>query len=217
VGTANGPPSTADILRQNLPVLRTLGVAVALASALRTSRHAVIPLWGIYLGLDAPTISIIFGLSALVDVVLFYPGGKIMDTLGRRWVAVPSTLLLGVAHALLPLTHGAWTLTAVALFMGLALGTMSGMGMTLGVDVAPLSGRPQFLGMWRLLSDLGEGAGPLVLSVLIAVLSPTASVLSVGALGLVTSYCMNRWIPRRADPGGHHSGSPQEYSHPALP
>ncbi|MEK8227717.1 hypothetical protein NKG05_18850 [Oerskovia sp. M15] len=37
----------------------------------------------------------IFGLSGAVDMLLFYPAGKIMDRMGRLWVAVPCMVVLG--------------------------------------------------------------------------------------------------------------------------
>ena len=49
----------------------------------------------------------IFGISAGVDMLLFYPGGAIMDRFGRVYVAVPSMIVLGLGFVLLPLTSGA--------------------------------------------------------------------------------------------------------------
>jgi len=189
--------ATLAVLRRNAPLLRTLGLSIASIGALRASRQAIIPLWGIYIGLDAAQISLIFGLSAALDMALFYPGGKIMDRYGRRWVAVPSTLLLGGAHLMLPFTSGAAGLAVVAALMGLGNGIGSGIVMTLGADHAPAVGRPQFLGAWRLFSDIGQGAGPLATSALIAAFSPAAAVVAVGALGLWTAWSLNHWIPRR--------------------
>ncbi|MFC0533701.1 MFS transporter [Phytohabitans kaempferiae] len=188
--------ATLAMLRRHAPLLRTLGLSVASVGVLRASRQAIIPLWGIHIGLDATAVSLVFGLSAALDMALFYPGGKIMDRYGRRWVAVPSTLLLGVAHLLLPFTTGAVGLAFVAALMGLGNGISSGIIMTLGADFAPATGRPQFLGTWRLFADFGNGAGPLATSALIAVFSPAAAVVVVGALGLWTAWSMNRWIPR---------------------
>ncbi|BCB91318.1 MFS transporter [Phytohabitans suffuscus] len=202
VRPAGRPPAGEDdaatlaVLRRHAPLLRTLGVSVASIGALRASRQAIIPLWGIHIGLDATTISLIFGLSAALDMTLFYPGGRIMDRYGRRWVAVPSTLLLGLAHLLLPLTSGPAGLAVIAALMGLGNGISSGIIMTLGADFAPAAGRPQFLGTWRLFSDVGNGAGPLATSALIAAFSPAAAVVVVGVLGLWTAWSVNRWIPR---------------------
>ena len=55
---------------------------------------ALVPLWADP-GIDAATTSVIFGISAGLDLLLFYPGGAIMDRFGRVWVAVPSLIVLG--------------------------------------------------------------------------------------------------------------------------
>ena len=124
--------STWVVIREHIPVLRTLGVGALLVGAVRASRQVVIPLWALHIGLDAQTTSIIFGLSGAVDMLLFYPAGSVMDRLGRKWVAVPSMFVLGLAHLLLPLTHSTVTLTAVALLMGVGNGLGAGVIMTLG-------------------------------------------------------------------------------------
>ena len=107
-------------------------------------------------GIDAATTSVIFGISAGVDMLLFYPGGAIMDRYGRAAVAVPAMITLGVGFVLLPLTHTALTVGLVACLMGLGNGISSGVVLTLGADAAPVQGRAQFLGGWRLCADLGN-------------------------------------------------------------
>ncbi len=51
--------------------------------------------------------SLIFGVSGALDMLLFYPAGKVMDRFGRLWVAVPSMLTMAVGLAVLPLAHTA--------------------------------------------------------------------------------------------------------------
>ena len=48
--------------------------------------------------------------------------------------------------------------------LGFGNGIGSGMIMTLGADYSPAVGRAQFLGVWRLLADLGSTSGPALLS-----------------------------------------------------
>lgn len=187
--------STLGVIREHLPVLRTLGTGALLVGAVRASRQVVVPLWALHLGLDAQTTSIIFGLSGAVDMLLFYPAGSVMDRLGRKWVAVPSMLVLGLAHLLLPLTHSTGTLTAVALLMGVGNGLGAGVIMTLGADASPPVGRAQFLGAFRLFADTGNGAGPLLLAGATAVLGLGPAVVVMAATGWAAAAAMHRWIP----------------------
>ena len=97
-------------------------------------------------------------------MLVFYPAGKVMDQKGRRWVAVPSMIIMGAALLLMPLTHGATTLLLAACAIGFGNGIGSGMLMTIGADHSPRFGRAHFLGVWRLMSDIGASCGPAALS-----------------------------------------------------
>src|SRR5690606_30970136 len=103
------PRETGSVLtvwREHVRLLSTLGLAVFAIGAVRAARPTVVPLWADHIGLDAQTTSVIFGISAAVDMVLFYPAGRIMDRFGRLWIAVPSMVLLGGSIILVPLTSG---------------------------------------------------------------------------------------------------------------
>jgi MFS family permease len=192
--------STRTVIREHLPVLRTLGVGALLVGAIRASRQVVIPLWAEHIGLDPQTISLIFGISGAVDMLLFYPAGSVMDRFGRKWVAVPSMTVLGLAHLLLPLTHSAGALTAVALLMGLGNGLGAGIIMTLGADASPPVGRAQFLGAFRLFADTGNAGGPFLLSAVTALTALGPAILVMGLTGWAAALAMNRWIPPRPHP-----------------
>jgi MFS family permease len=192
--------STRAVIREHLPVLRTLGVGALLVGAVRASRQVVVPLWAEHIGLDPQTTSLIFGVSGAVDMLLFYPAGSIMDRFGRKWVAVPSMTVLGLAHLLLPFTHSAGTLTAVALVMGVGNGLGAGVIMTLGADASPPVGRAQFLGAFRLFADSGSAAGPFLLSAVTAVSALAPAIVVMGLTGWAAALAMKRWIPPRPQP-----------------
>lgn len=102
--TAHARAKVGPVLREQRSVFAALGTGVLVISAVRAARQVVLPLWGQYLGLSPAAISVIFGLSGPVDMLLFYPAGRVMDRYGRVWVAVPSMLVLGASLALVPLT-----------------------------------------------------------------------------------------------------------------
>ncbi len=190
------PTSTLAVIRWHLPVLRTLGLAAVLVGATRAARQAALPLWAAHLGLDATAASLVFGIAGLADLLLFYPAGKVMDLHGRRWIGVPSMVVLGLSLALLPLTQGPASLVAVAVLMGVGNGMSSGILMVLGADASPAVGRAQFLGAWRLCSDAGNGGGPLVLSAVVAVSSLAPALVVLGVVGVSAAVALQRWIPR---------------------
>ncbi|UKJ65831.1 MFS transporter [Cellulosimicrobium cellulans] len=193
----SGPRVTvARVVREHRRLLATLGVAILLLSAVRGARQTVIPLWGEHLGLDAEVTSLVFGVSGALDMLLFYPAGKIMDRFGRLWVAVPSMLTLALALALLPFAHTVAAVTVVAALLGVGNGMGSGIVMTLGADVAPADARPTFLSVWRLFQDTGDALGPLVLSAGAALGSLAAGVWATSLLGAGSAAALARWVPR---------------------
>jgi MFS family permease len=190
------------VFTEQRSVLSTLGVGVLVISAVRATRQVAIPLWGQHIGLSPATISLIFGISGAIDMLLFYPAGKVMDHFGRFWVAVPSVVVLGASLALVPITQSASTLTIVGLLMGVGNGMSSGIVMTLGADLAPPDQRPVFLGVWRVFSDTGNGAGPFVIAGVTAVVTLGAGIVAMGVVGLLGAGWLGYWIPRRGHPRG---------------
>ena len=197
------PARITDVVRRHRAVLVSLGTAVLLVGAVRASRQAVIPLWADHLGLDAATTSVVYGVSGLLDTLLFYPSGKVMDLRGRAWVAVPSMAVLGLAHLLLPLTGGLASLLAVAVLMGVGNGMGAGVVMVLGADVAPPESRAEFLGVWRLFHDAGSAAGPLVVSAVTALVALGPAVAVMGLVGLGAATLLGRRLPRMSTAPGH--------------
>ncbi len=189
-------PTMRSVAASHAVVFLSVGMGVLLLSALRASRQVVIPLWAEHLGMDATQASLIYGLSGAIDMLVFYPAGKLMDRKGRQWVAVPSTLIMGTAMLLIPLSTGFTGLLLAALLIGFGTGISSGLNMTLGADFSPDNGRGQFLGIWRFMADAGATGGPVLLSGVTAVASLGAGVGATGVLGFAAAAVFAVTIPR---------------------
>lgn len=189
------PSSLRQVLRDHRRTLGTAGMVAVTFQLLRTARQAIIPLWGDHIGLSASQISLIFGLSSGIEMIIFYPVGMLMDRKGRRWAAIPSLLLLSLGLALIPLTAGFIGLLVVSLFIGLANGLGSGINLTLGSDLSPEAGRSQFFGLWRLISDVGTAGGPLLVAVVTSLVSLAAAPIAVAAVGVAGAAVMWRSVP----------------------
>ncbi|MBM6403264.1 MFS transporter [Phycicoccus sp. CSK15P-2] len=185
-----------EVVRRHRAVLATVGLGVLAIGLARSSRVVVVPLWAEHVGLTAAQTSLVFGVAGLVEVVLFYPAGSLMDRRGRVWVAFPVTVLLGLGLLVLPLTGSLLAVGAVAAVMSVGNGLGSGIVMTLGADAAPDVGRAPFLGVWRLLSLVGHNGASVVVGGLAAVASIGAASVAVGALALVGGLWLLRWLPR---------------------
>ncbi|MDN4610586.1 MFS transporter [Arthrobacter burdickii] len=191
-------PTVRSVLRSHARIFATVGIGVLLIAAVRATRQAVLPLWAEDIGLDASATALIYGLSGAIDMLIFYPSGKVMDIKGRRWIAVPCMLIMGTALALLPTTGEAVGLLLVALLIGFGNGIGSGIVMTLGADFSPSPGRPQFLGIWRLLTDAGTMGGPALLSLVTALATLSVGIWATAALGFLGAAVLWYWIPRAA-------------------
>ena len=99
------------------------------------------PAVGRVAGIDAATTSLIFGISAGVDMLLFYPGGAIMDLRPglRRRTAMSCS---GSASRSCRSPMDRLTVGLVAALMGLGNGISAGVVMTLGADASPGGARP---------------------------------------------------------------------------
>lgn len=186
-------------LRAFFPVLFRLGVAAGLLQLLRASRQVILPLWGVHLGISESQIALVVAVAGAVDLSLFYTSGQVMDRFGRKWAAVPVLLGLGLGHILLIWASTEWMYVAVAIFLSLANGLGSGIVMTLGSDLAMRYGEgrtAEFLGGWRMFSDTGQAAAPLIISGMTALVGLPLAAVVVGCLGFVGGYMMNRFIPR---------------------
>ena len=95
----------------------------------------------------------------------------------------------------MPLTHGTLTLALVAMLLGAGNGLSSGVVMTLGADFAPPATRVPFLGVWRVLSDLGTAGGPLAVAAATAAITLGGAAVTVGGLGLVAAAYVSRYVP----------------------
>ena len=181
-------------------VLSRLGVAAASLAAVRSARQVVLPLWGVSIGLDAQTIALVVGISGAIDFALFYASGQVMDRFGRLWAALPAMLLMGLGFLALAFTHdldsSAMWFAMFAAVLGVGNGLSSGILLTLGADVAPRTDPAPFLGSWRLFTDAGGAAAPLLVSGIAAISTLSVATGAVGVLGLLGAAAFVRWVPR---------------------
>ena len=188
------------LVRTNRQVLLTAGSAVVCMSVLRAVRQALLPLWAAGIGLDASAVGIVYGLGVAMETALFYPAGWIMDRVGRRVVSLLVLGFMGAGFLLMPFANSFAAVVAVALVLGVGNGLGSGIVMTLGADFAPTGSRAEFLSVWRLTSDAGGAAGPLVAAAVTAAVTMGAASVVTGAIGLLGALIVWRFVPETLVP-----------------
>lgn len=179
----HGPVSFRAIGRAHTSVWLSAGLGALAIGVLRACRPVVLPLWAAHVGVDAVGVSIIFGISSGMDMTLFYPAGAASDRWGRKVVAVPCMGFMALGFALLPLTHSFATMVLVGLVLGFGNGLGSGIVMTLGTDFAPVVGKAEFLGVWRLIGDVGTAGGPLLAAAVSGAAGLSSASLTVAGIG----------------------------------
>ncbi|MDX1747733.1 MAG: MFS transporter, partial [Halobacteriales archaeon] len=190
------------IFREHRPTFQRTGVVLVTLMVMRASRQAIIPLWGDSIGVGASEISLIFGGSMAMEILMFYPVGMLMDRRGRKWTLVPCMFFLALGIMAIPLSSDLTSLVLVGLGIGLANGLGSGINMTLSSDFSPDVGRSQFLGIWRFVTDIGTTGGPLLVGAVTSIASLAFSAVTVGAVGLVGLVVLIRAVPESRPSGG---------------
>lgn len=179
------------VLRSKAGVLTSAGTGQLFAQMIRVGRHAIIPLYATdVIGLDVEVIGFIVSAAGLVEMSLFYPAGLLMDRLGRKYAIVPTFLLQAIGMFLVPFTSGFFGLLFATSLMGFANGLSAGTMMTLGADLSPQRGRGEFLGVWRLIGDVGASGSPLIVGGIAdwLALGPAAWVLAGAGLLAATTF-----------------------------
>lgn len=183
------------VIVEHWRIFATAGAGATALMALRGARQLVVPLYGHSLGLDPVQIGLVFSITSALDMAMFYPAGLVMDRLGRKWSAVPGTLVLAFGLALLPWVTGFWSLTAVGLLMAVANGLSTGVLMAMGSDYSPPTNRGEFLGVWRLVCDLGFAGGPLLVSLFVGLVGLASATWVVALLGAAGGAVMGMLAP----------------------
>ena len=179
-----------EIVGANARVLSTGGAASLGLQLMRSGRILLIPLFGHFLGLNITDIGLIISFAAMLDAAMFFPAGMIMDHYGRKWASVPCLGFFAVSLALLPLTLGYYSLLAVSLLAGFANGLGTGALLTLGSDLAPATGRKEFLGIWRFIGDIGHAGGPLMIGALINLATLGTAAIATAGIGMASAAVM---------------------------
>ncbi|MEQ8676710.1 MAG: MFS transporter [Aggregatilineales bacterium] len=192
------------VLRENRYNFLTAGMGQIFVQTVRAGREAIVPLYAAdVLGLDVELIGLLQSIESALDVLMFYPAGIVMDGFGRKFAIVPSFIFQSLGMALIPLTSSFFGLAVLVGMMGFANGLSAGTMMTIGSDLAPQETRGQFLGVWRLIGDIGASGGPLMVGWVAGLLTLQASALVIAGSGVLAASIFAFRVPetlRKSEP-----------------
>lgn len=183
-------------IRANSHTFATAGLGQLFAQMIRAGRDVIIPLYALdVLGLTESSIGVIVSLSWALDMLLFYPAGWIMDRFGRKYAIVPSFLTQAFGMALMVFTLDYTGLLVASALIGFGNGLGSGTMMTMGSDLAPANARGEFLGMWRLIGDLGMTGAPLLIGWIAGLVMLQAANAALAGAGLSAALIFAFLVP----------------------
>lgn len=111
-----------------------IGSSITILAAVRTNRDLLIPLLGEHFGYSPQVISVVFAVSAVVEIALVIPAGTIMQRHGRMAVLLPCLFGTGVAFLLSPLAAS----VAGFVTVGIVLAAGNGLGSGINKTRAPI-------------------------------------------------------------------------------
>ena len=181
--------------------LATAGSAQIFGSMIRQGRQIIVPLYAAaVLNLDVGAIGAIVSISAAVDMSLFIPAGYIMDHFGRKWASVPCFFIMGVGMVLMPFATDYYSLLFSTIVMAIGNGLGSGTMMTLGADLAPREATGEFLGLWRLIGDIGQTGGPLIVGAIADVLGLGVAAFALSGIGFLAAGTLAAFVRETLQP-----------------
>ncbi len=186
----------AAVLQQNKRILASAGTAQVFGQMIRAGRTIIIPLFAAdVLGLAIDQIGLIISISVAVDFSLFMVAGWLMDRYGRKFAIVPCFGIQALGMALVPFAASFGGLLFAATLIGFGNGLGSGSMMTLGSDLSPAGSRGEFLGVWRLIGDLGHTGAPLIVGVVADVLLLSSAIWVIAGSGLLAASLFTFLVP----------------------
>lgn len=185
-----------SVLSSNSRILASAGTAQIFGQMIRAGRTIVIPLFAAeILGLAVDQIGLIVSVSVAVDFSLFVVAGWLMDRVGRKFAIVPCFGIQALGMALVPFATNFTSLLLAAVVIGIGNGLGSGTMMTLGADLSPSRSRGEFLGLWRLIGDMGHTGAPLVVGVVADLLVLSSAIWVIAGSGLAAASIFLIFVP----------------------
>jgi len=184
------------ITKRERTKLLNLGTASAVLTFARTARSVGLPLWALHLNLDVSQASLIIGVAGALDFALFYLGGKVIDTKGRIWAAVPTLIATGIGLMLIGASSDPMSFLIVAVLLAVANSVGSGLVMVIGADLAPPDARNEFLAAFRLILDGGVALAAPTLALTTVFVGLSGGLVIIGGITVFGGWMMYRYLPK---------------------
>jgi DHA1 family multidrug resistance protein-like MFS transporter len=201
--------SSLSLFRKRALLLGLLGTGT-LAWTSGGIRGSAVPLFAdAELGFDAIQNGLLMSASSLGQLAVLWPGGFLLDRIGRRPVIIASTLATSASIAMLAIATTPWMLVVVVALLGAALGCLGIGPWAILVDVVEPKLYGTAAGIQRTGLDVGKVLGPVFVGALIdahgyhEAFALCAAIVGVTALVLLK---LPETRPRDVGRRGKHAG-----------
>lgn len=157
-------PESTQHMREIFKYFNFMILVAALSSFsgqfIYAARVTIVPLFGYdILHLGAGELGLIISISTVLNIILAFPGGFIVDIYGRKIGMILNLTIAATSYALLPVSTGFLSLLLLVGLQGVAAGIGGGASMAMAADLAPPHLRGVFLGFWQIIADVGGAVG----------------------------------------------------------
>ncbi|MDN5807133.1 MAG: MFS transporter [Brevibacterium sp.] len=170
-----------------------VGISMIALTVARSAQPVVIQLWGVEIGLQESSISLLIAFGAGLELIFMLLGAYIKDHLGRTTTLVACLTIFGSGFVVMVLRPDLAGMVAAAAIMAVGNGLGAGINMTIGADLSPAIGRARFLGIWAIFSNGGKLAGPTVVSLVISIASLRFGILFPGLFAILGAVWIIIW------------------------
>ncbi len=137
-------------------------------SLYRASQQSLLPVYvGAELGKSATAVGGLFGILSASLLLMILPAGWLLDTLGRKWGAVPAAVIPGLVFLVFPSAREMPELSVLTALLGIAGGFSLGSMAAWSYDLIPPSAWGRLQAIRRFFGELGSLVGPAVIGVLV--------------------------------------------------
>lgn len=139
------------------------------------------------IGLNHTQIGFGLGMISIVSLLFVWPSSVLVDTLGRKPVLVPATIISGIGFIFFVWSHDFATFMLACIIWSCAGGFAGGAPAAYAADMAPPGMNATAMGLYRALMDVGYVAGPLLIGLMADIWGVRTALVVTAGLIMVTA------------------------------
>ena len=178
-----------------------VGISIIALTVARSAQPVVIQLWGVEIGLQESSISLLIAFGAGLELIFMFLGAYIKDHLGRTTTLATCLTIFGAGFIVMVALPDVRGMVIAAAVMAVGNGLGAGVNMTIGADLSPTIGRARFLGIWAIFSNGGKLGGPALISLVITLASLRFGILFPGLFAILGALWVSIWATQIGLPG----------------